>query len=78
MGAQLTSAALRVITGTLIVPEVVQTMQAISGATRFAAKHLPGQRDQLTKVAEFAEDYSRAVTTTFSTNTDGNVIYCTI
>lgn len=75
LSTQATSAAMRAITGILIVPEVLTLCHALSWASREAGQYFPGQREGFGVVAEFATDYSANVVSTFQTFTDGNNIY---
>ena len=72
---QVASAALRGITGILIVPEVLTLTHGISWVSRQAASRFPSQQGTLNNVAQFADDYSTNVVKTFQTFTDGNNIY---
>jgi hypothetical protein len=75
LSAQVTSVSLQVITGSLIVPEVLTLTHAISSGCQFAANWFPNQRQTLTNVQQFANDYSTGITTTVQTFTDGKNIY---
>lgn len=75
LSTQVSSAAMRAITGILIVPEVLTLSHALFWVSREATQYFPGQQEGFGLVAEFASDYSANVVSTFQTFTDGNNIY---
>lgn len=75
MSSQVASAALRAITGMVIVPEVTMLSNSISWATRKVEPWFPEHRAGLQDISQFTGDYAKNVTTKFQSITDGNNIY---
>jgi hypothetical protein len=75
LSVQVSSASMRVITGSLVVPETLLLAHAVSNGCRVASQLFPNQRDTLGNVKEFADGFSADVTTKILTFTDGKNLY---
>ncbi|HZL53675.1 MAG TPA: hypothetical protein VFC37_22290 [Terracidiphilus sp.] len=75
MSSQVASAALRAITGMVVVPEVTMLSNSISWAARNVEPWFPAQQTGLQNISQFAGDYANNVTAKFQSITDGNNIY---
>lgn len=75
LSTQLSSMALRVITGTLVIPETQAILSALSTTCSAVSRLAPRQRDNLATVKQSIDDYKNDVTAKFLHFTDGNTLY---
>jgi hypothetical protein len=75
LSTQLSSMALRVITGTLVIPETQAILSVLSTTCSAVSRLASRQKDNLATVKQSIDDYQNDITAKFLHFTDGNTLY---